>query len=69
MDRLIAMLERAYELGIQAQNGEVNTALAEEVAAECGEFLALYEQRGIHHDAESLDAELAALVAALRGAA
>lgn len=68
MNRLLEMIERAYELGVQAQTGHIETALAEEVTAECGEFLALWEGlKSFYHDEESIDQELVALVNHLKG--
>jgi hypothetical protein len=62
MNRLIAMLERAADLGLQVQDAQLDTALAEEVTSECSELLALLKgNTGFHHDEESKDQELVAL--------
>ena len=34
LDKLIEMIERAYELGVQAQAGDPDQALSEEVTSE-----------------------------------
>jgi hypothetical protein len=59
MKRLIEMLERAYELGMQAQNNEVDIALAEEVTSESAEMLAmLNDDWSAFESEEVMDAEL-----------
>ena len=68
MNRLIEMLERAADLGMHAQDAQVQTALAEEVTSECSELLALLKgNTGFHHDEECIDQELVALVNHLKG--
>ena len=72
MDRLLAMLSRAYALALQVQDDnrdeQVLQALAEEVSGECAEFLALFnEDMGSFGDEECMDKELVALVNKLKG--
>jgi hypothetical protein len=74
MDRLLAMLSRAYVLALEVQDPTDNRdeqalqALAEEVSGECAEFLALFnEDMGSFGDEESIDKELVALVEKLKG--
>ena len=72
MDRLLAMLSRAYALALQVQDDnrdeQVIQSLAEEVSGECAEFLALFnEDMGSFGDEESIDKELVALVEKLKG--
>ena len=59
MKRLIEMLERAYELGVQAQNNEVDQGLAEEVTSESAELLAMLNNDWSAFESEEvMDAEL-----------
>ena len=68
MQRLIKILERARGLSIDVQHGKIDYPLAEELASECSEFLALwFGQKGFYHDEECADKELVALVAKLQG--
>lgn len=72
MDRLLAMVSRAYALALQVQDDnrdeQVMQSLAEEVSGECAEFLALFnEDMGAFGDEESIDKELVALVEKLKG--
>lgn len=66
MNRLIDLIERAYALGVAATHGEASQELAEEVASETAEFLALYRNDTGSFDAECIDQELAALVKKLQ---
>jgi hypothetical protein len=64
MDRFIEIVERAYALALQAQSGEVEPELAEEVAGECAELLAhINQDNGAFGDDECKDQELVALAA------
>jgi hypothetical protein len=65
MSRLIEMLERAYALGMQAQEGSIDISLAECVTSECSELLSLLNGESIHHDVESMDDELVELAKTL----
>ena len=72
MDRLLAMLSRAYALALQVQDDnrdeQVLQTLAEEVSGECAEFLALVnEDMGSFGDEDCIDQELVALVNNLLG--
>ena len=74
MDRLLAMLSRAYVLALEVQDPTDNRdeqilqSLAEEVSGECAEFLALFnEDMGSFGDEECMDKELVALVEKLKG--
>jgi hypothetical protein len=68
MDKLIEIIGRAYELGIQAQNGECDQGLAEELTSECAEFLAVWDEDfGAFESMEIIDKEIMQLVNALRG--
>jgi hypothetical protein len=59
MKKLIEMLERAYELGMQAQNNEVDQGLAEEVTSESAELLAMLNNDWSAFESEEvMDAEL-----------
>jgi hypothetical protein len=59
MNRLLEILSNAYELGMQAQDGRINAELAEEVAGECAEMLALLnEDQGSFGDEDCIDQEL-----------
>jgi hypothetical protein len=67
MDRLIGMIERAYTLALQAQDGEADAVLAEEVSGECAEFLALWnDDMGSFGDDECIDPEIQSLVKQLK---
>ena len=58
-NRLIAIIERAYELGMQAQVGNIDSVLAEEVTGECGELIALINNNhGVFGDDECIDDQL-----------
>jgi len=63
--RLVEMLERAYALGMQAQEGSVEIDLAECVTSEFSELLSLLNGESIHHDVESMDSELVELAKTL----
>ena len=72
MDRLLAMLSRAYALALQVQDDNRDEravqTLAEEVSGECAEFLALFnEDMGSFGDDECIDQNLVALVNKLKG--
>ena len=59
MKKLIEILERAYELGVQAQNNEVDQGLAEEVTSESAELLAMLNNDWSAFESEEvMDAEL-----------
>jgi hypothetical protein len=61
-DRLIALLERAYNLGCAASCGlPIEPADAEEVAGECGELVALLEGKFGTISEEQPDAQLLAI--------
>lgn len=66
MNRLIKLIERAYALGVAATHGQASQELAEEVASETAEFLALYCNDTGSFDVECIDQELAALVKKLQ---
>lgn len=62
MERLIEIIERAYELSMQVQDGVIDTVLAEELSGECAELLAHIEQdEGAFDGDECKDAQLVAL--------
>jgi hypothetical protein len=69
MDRLLDMIARAYELALQAQDGETDIGLAEEVAGEFAEFLALWDGDEGAFDEGTKDAELVKLIERLKGEA
>jgi len=67
LDKLISMICRAYSLGIQAQYEGDDTALAEEVASECAEFLAIWDEDwGAFESMDIVDKDLLALVKTLK---
>lgn len=71
MDRLLAMLSRAYALAMQVQDDnrdeQVLQSLAEEVSGECAEFLALYNDNlGSFGDDDCMDQQLSSLVQSLK---
>ena len=67
MKRLVDIIDRAYELAMQVQDGAPDAELAEELSGECGEFLALWnEDAGAFGDEECIDSELAELVHQLK---
>lgn len=62
MKRLVEMIERAYALAVQVQDGKIDIGLAEEVSGECAELLAhLNRDEGAFGDEESKDPELVEL--------
>jgi hypothetical protein len=63
MQRLEAILERAYTLSAQVLNGdEPDISLAEELCGECAELLAhLSNDQGAFESEEVMDAELVQL--------
>ena len=66
--RLEKIISNAYVLAMQVQDGDADQSLAEEVAGECAEFLALLSSDlGAFGDPDCMDAELVALVDELRG--
>ena len=68
IERLEKMINNAYALALQAQDNEVDQELAEEVAGECAEFIALLNNdMGSFGDADCMDSELVALVEQLKG--
>lgn len=68
MNKLIQMIERAYTLGVQAQNNKVDQGLAEEVTSECAEFLAVWQEDwGAFESIDIIDKDILALVKTLRG--
>jgi len=68
MQKLIQMIERAYTLGVQAQNNKVDHGLAEEVTSECAEFLAVWQDDwGAFESIDIIDKDILALVKTLRG--
>jgi hypothetical protein len=68
MDKLIEIIGRAYELGMQTQNGECNINLAEELTSECAEFLAVWDEDfGAFESMEIIDKEIMQLVKTLKG--
>jgi hypothetical protein len=68
MNKLIEMIGRAYGLGIQAQNNEVDQSLAEEVTSECSEFLRVWEKDwGAFESMDIIDKEILKLVQTLKG--
>jgi hypothetical protein len=67
LDKLIEMIERAYELGVQAQAGDPDQALSEEVTSECAEFLAVWEEDwGSFESMDIVDKDILALVTTLK---
>ena len=67
LDKLIEMIERAYELGVQAQNGDPDQALSEEVTSECAEFLAVWEEDwGSFESMDIVDKRILELVTTLK---
>ena len=67
LDKLIEMIERAYELGVQAQNGDPDQALSEEVTSECAEFLAVWEEDwGSFESMDIVDKDILELVTTLK---
>jgi len=67
LDKLISMISRAYALGMQAQYDGDNIALAEEVASECSEFLAIWDEDwGAFESMDIVDKDLLALVKTLK---
>jgi hypothetical protein len=63
LKRLEAMIARAYDLALQAQDNEVDQELVEEVSGECAEFLALLNNdMGSFGDDACMDPSLVALV-------
>jgi hypothetical protein len=69
LDRLIDMIERAYNLGMQAQNGECDQGLSEEVTSECAEFLAVWnEDWGSFESMEIIDKDILEIVKTLKEA-
>jgi hypothetical protein len=68
LDKLIEMIERAYELGVQAQAGDPDQALSEEVTSECAEFLAVWEEDwGSFESMDIVDKDILELVTTLKG--
>jgi hypothetical protein len=67
MNRLLDMIARAYELAMQAQDGVTDIGLAEEVAGESAEFLALWDEDEGAFDEGTEDAELVELIKQLKG--
>jgi hypothetical protein len=68
LERLETIISNAYTLALQAQDNEIDPDLADEVAGECAEFLALLDgDAGSFGDEECMDAELIALVEQLKG--
>ena len=72
MEKLIAMLKKAYALAGQVvddnRDEQVLQVLAEELSGECGEFLALWdEDHGAFGDLDCIDPELTALIKKLKG--
>jgi hypothetical protein len=68
MDKLIEIIGRAYELGMQAQNGECDQGLAEELTSECAEFLAVWDEDfGAFESMEIIDKQIMQLVNILKG--
>ena len=67
LDKLIEMIERAYELGMQAQNGECDQGLAEELTSECAEFLAVWDEDwGSFESMDIVDKRILELVTTLK---
>jgi hypothetical protein len=67
LDKLIEMIERAYELGVQAQAGDPDQALSEEVTSECAEFLAVWEEDwGSFESMDIVDKDILELVTTLK---
>lgn len=67
LDKLIQMIERAYKLGAQAQTDNPDQALSEEVASECAEFLAVWEEDwGAFESMEIIDKNILKLVTTLK---
>ena len=67
LDKLIEMIERAYELGVQAQNGDPDQALSEEVTSESAEFLAVWEEDwGSFESMDIVDKDILELVTTLK---
>ena len=58
MDRLIKLIDNSYNLGMSVQDNQPNRILAEEVASECGEFLAMWADYQFADDPELEDPEL-----------
>jgi hypothetical protein len=70
LDKLIQMIVRAYDLGMQTQTGEPDIALAEEVTSECAEFLAVWDEDwGSFESMEIIDKDILELVKTLKEAA
>lgn len=74
MEKLIAMLKKAYALAGQVvddnRDEQVLQVLAEEVSGECGEFIAiLSEDYGSFGDTECMDFELVELAEKIKGRA
>ena len=67
MDRLNEMVARSYKLAVQALIGdEIDVLLAEEIAGESAEFLALWDGVEGAFDGGTKDAELVELVERLK---
>jgi hypothetical protein len=59
LDRLESILSRSYRLAMQVQDGSPDPILAEELAGECGELLALFNgDMGSFGDEDCIDREL-----------
>ena len=67
LDVLVKMIERAYVLGSQVQNDEVDPGLAEQVTSECAEFLRVWERDwGAFESMDIVDQDILEAIEALK---
>ena len=67
MERLMEIIDRAYGLAVQAQQGQIDQELAEELSGECAELLAhVYQDFSAFSDKSTQDPELVEIAKVIR---